>query len=146
MTTYYGVWSGQEWWGGAGVSGLFRTTEIAVANAQALAANFAVRVNQYSGVHWEVRAIGEDGLPVPNQPPDEANDSMAEALGLRHFESIPEDRWCAMCSKPAMEYVDVHVKGWMCDDHKVVKLGCVPKDDEYMFDTQVGHWVKELMP
>lgn len=67
MTTYYGVWSGEEWWGGVGGSGLFRTTEIAVANAQALAANFAVRVNQYSGVHWEVRAIGEDGLPVENE-------------------------------------------------------------------------------
>jgi len=64
VTTYYGVWSGKEWWGGAGVSGLFRTTEIAVANAQALAANSAVRVNQYSGGHWEARTIGEDGLPA----------------------------------------------------------------------------------
>ena len=63
MTTYYGVWSGEEWWGGAGVSGLFCTTHKGVARAQARAANSIYKATCQLG-YWRARAIGEDGLPV----------------------------------------------------------------------------------
>ena len=57
MTTYYGVWSGEEW----AFCGheIFHTMIIGLARAQAM----VVR-RWFPNAIWEARAIGEDGLPI----------------------------------------------------------------------------------
>ena len=66
MTTYYGVWSGEEWWNIG--NELFHTTMVGLANAQAMVVNAMWKRNMMHSRRrhelWEVRAIGEDGLPV----------------------------------------------------------------------------------
>ena len=135
MTTYYDVWwEKQGWWWEDG-SKIFHTPSPNVAKGTAMAANQA-NERKYKGQKvagipcWEVRVIGEDGLPVPNRPPDEANDSMAEALGLGHFKSTPESRPCVMCGKPALGWTFAYVKGWMCERHMEMRVCCLSEKEE----------------
>jgi len=62
--TYYGVWSGKEWWRVGNGMELFRTPSLAVARAQARAAN-KIWETDVPGVKvcWQAHPIGEDGLP-----------------------------------------------------------------------------------
>jgi len=118
MTTYYGVWSGSEWW----YKGpeIFHTTTIGLARAQAMVAN-----RQFEAGGWderfEVRAIGEDGLPVK---------SITELFEVNRASHQCAMADCAMCGKPAKEWVDVRIKGWMCEQHSHVSVGCLSEKEE----------------
>ena len=88
MTTYYGVWldwsgrDGPKWWQSKGE--LFHTPLLGIARAQAMVANAAWRSGPAYGTrkdeHWEVRTIGEDGLPEPGPLTEEQ-----QAWGASYF-------------------------------------------------------------
>ena len=74
-----------------------------------------------------------------------------QARDTAEVESQPESHQCAMCDEPAKEWVDVHIKGYMCEQHKFVKLGCFSQDwtndyvvdgtRKYTFCNRQGYWV-----
>lgn len=190
MTTYYGVWSekGNEWWTIGG--GVFHTTVPGLAKAQAVFANAQWKRNmgrsKRRDEHWEVRAIGEDGLPKPVSASFEpfcleckAWLELPKGVRMRDCPSCgktlrvayrgrkeaeeqsrphlivckpcdleacrdvvaateSESHHCAMCGKPATEYVDVHIKGHMCDRHKVVSVGGLEGETDPELDKFVG--------
>jgi len=45
-------------------------------------------------------------------------------------EAKPESHPCAMCGEPAKEYVDVHIRGWMCEQHSHVSVGCLSEKEK----------------
>jgi len=103
MTTYYGVWSGEEWWY-IGNRELFCTTTRGVARAQARVANCIYKATQQLG-YWRVRAIGEDGLPA---------EPWSAGLGV-----------CDICGEPATQawssqltHGQVVVYHHRCEEHK----------------------------
>lgn len=126
MMTYYGVWSGREWWNIG--NEVFHTTVIGLAKAQAMVVNSMWKRNMRSSdrrdEHWEVCVIGEDGLPAPEQP---SQDTCFEVK--REFLKCAMAK-CAMCGEPAKEWVDVRIRGWMCEQHSHVSMGCLSEKEE----------------
>lgn len=83
MTTYYGVWSGEEW-AFVGLE-IFHTTAIGLARAQAM-----LQTRWFPKATWQARAIGEDGLPVEKDI-GTAVDLLADAeRRLRALPSVEE--------------------------------------------------------
>ena len=152
MTIYYGVWSGDGWWY-IGDGELFYTAFLAPAKAQAMVADEFAKREFGEDVfakrpHWEARTIGEAGLPrqrsrlIVYEPCDrergrigcvcprcELERSVAESNATKLTEAAAP-RQCAMCGEPAKEYVDVHIRGWMCEQHSHVSVGCLSAKEE----------------
>ena len=127
MTTYYGVWSGKEWWNVG--NGVFLTTTLGLALAQAIVVNAmwdrTMRACSRRDEHWEARAIGEDGLPrqrsrlIVYEPCDrergrigcvcprcELERSVAESNATKLTEAAAP-RQCAMCGESPPVWVSM---------------------------------------
>ena len=110
-TTYYGVWSGKEWWYVG--ENLFYPTMIGLAKAQAMVANTLWKNHGWDD-HWEARAIGEDGLPTPKPSlTEEQKETRSEATSHMCGESPPVwvsmEPFCPDCHAWLEMQDDVHV-------------------------------------
>ena len=119
MTTYYGVWSGNEWYHIG--DKFFYTAVLGIAKAQAMTANHIW--GELREGYWKAHVIGQDGLPESepaNQPTFEIKREFLQCKMAR----------CAMCGEPAKEWVEVRIKGWMCEQHSHVSVGCLSEKEE----------------
>ena len=98
MTTHYGVWSdeAEEWWNVG--NGVFHTMMMGLAKAQAMVTRAIWKkvVGERMGWHWEVRAIGEDGLPA-SEPPLLTEEQKRTRLRAASHE-------CAVCEDVATKF------------------------------------------
>ena len=112
--TYYGVWSGEEWWLVLGE--VFHTKVIGVARAQAASAKAAWN-KAGCGKRWKVRKIGEDGLPVDAAKSEAKPEPLTEEQ--KQIRSEAAAHKCVICDNVGTSWVEMRDREWhFCDRHE----------------------------